>query len=93
VLVTIDQLQPGRKVGRQCRKPSAKTRRAKACTRYVKIATFAQDAAAGTNRKTFSGRIGKRSLKPAGYRAALVAGDAAGNKSQVKQLTFKVVSK
>jgi hypothetical protein len=93
VLFTIEQRQKGRKVGRTCQKPSAKNRKKKACTRYVARGTFAQDGAAGANTKKFSGRIGKRKLAPGTYRATLVATDAAGNRSKVTRLAFKVVRK
>jgi hypothetical protein len=45
----------------------------------------------GVNRVAFSGRIGRRKLKPGVYRATLVATDAAGNRSKPKRLTFRVV--
>jgi hypothetical protein len=91
VLFTIEQRQKGRRVGRKCLKPSRRNRNRKPCTRYVRIGRFAQASVAGVNRKKFSGRIGRRSLKPGRYRATLVASDAGGNKSQLKRLSFKVV--
>jgi len=39
----------------------------------------------------FSGRIGKRALKPGSYRASLTAKDPAGNASKVKRLGFRIV--
>ena len=91
VLVRIERLQPGRKVKGRCVKPGRKTRHKKACTRYVKFGLFAQAGTTGANAKRFSGRIGKRSLKPGRYRATLVAGDPSGNRSQPKRLAFRVV--
>jgi virginiamycin B lyase len=93
VLFTIEAQQKGRKVGRKCQKPSKKNKSRKSCTRYVKAGTFAQAGAAGANTKKFSGKIGRRTLKPGKFRATLLATDAAGNKSQVKRLSFAVVRK
>jgi hypothetical protein len=59
--------------------------------RFVQAKRFAKQSKAGANSKRFSGRIGKRALKPGRYRATLVATDAAGNRSKAKRLTFKVV--
>jgi hypothetical protein len=41
--------------------------------------------------KKFSGKIGRRRLKPGRYRATLVATDAARNASKPKRLRFRVV--
>jgi streptogramin lyase len=87
----IERRLPGRRVGGKCVKPSPRNRRKKACVRYVKIGTFAQGGAAGVNRKKFSGRIGRRRLKPGAYRATLRARDPAGNQSRRKRLGFRVV--
>jgi hypothetical protein len=57
----------------------------------VQAKRFAKQSKAGANRKRFSGRIGKRALKPGRYRATLVATDAAKNRSKPKRLLFKVV--
>jgi Tol biopolymer transport system component len=47
----------------------------------------------GTNRIAFSGKVGRRKLKPGVYKATLVATDAAGNRSKPRKLTFRVVSR
>jgi hypothetical protein len=60
-------------------------------TRYVAAGRFAKQSSAGPNRKKFSGKIGRRSLKPGYYRATLVATDAAGNRSAPRRRKFKVV--
>jgi CSLREA domain-containing protein len=59
--------------------------------RYVQARRFAKASKAGLNLKRFSGRIGRRALKPGRYRATLVATDAAGNRSNRKRLPFRVV--
>jgi CSLREA domain-containing protein len=59
--------------------------------RFGKAARFAVKAKKGTNRKRFSGRIGRRALKPGRYRLTMVATDAAGNRSKPKRLNFTIV--
>jgi hypothetical protein len=81
----------GRRVGKACRKPSRKTRHRKACTRFVKRGTLTRSGVAGANSLHFTGRIGRRALKPGRYRVTITAADAAGNVSKAKTLSFKVV--
>jgi uncharacterized repeat protein (TIGR01451 family) len=91
VLFTIERREKGRRVGRNCKKPSRSNRRRKPCVRFVKVGTFAQDGAAGSNTRKWSGKIRTRALKPGAYRASVGATDAAGNASALKRLSFKVV--
>ena len=91
VVFTVQRKGPGRKVGTKCKKPTKSNRKKKACTRYQLIGAFAQQASAGKNSKKFSGRIGKKKLAPGKYRATLLATDAAGNRSQARQVAFRVV--
>jgi hypothetical protein len=92
VTITIDRPKPGRRVGRSCRKPSPRLRHRKRCTRYVSAGTLTRRAnRAGRNTTKFSGRIGKKGLKPGRYRATLRAKDPAGNRSAPKRITFRIV--
>jgi VCBS repeat-containing protein len=91
VVFTIEQRASGRRVGSKCVRPTKRNATRRACTRYVKIGSFAQDGAAGTNRKAFSGKIGRKTLKPGRYRATLVATDAARNRSKPKLINLNVV--
>jgi hypothetical protein len=91
VVFEIERVAPGRKVGRRCRKPSRANSRKRACKRYVSPRRFAAAAKAGRNTKKFSGKIGRRALRPGRYRATLVATDADGNASRPKRLAFRVV--
>ncbi len=92
VVFTIERKGTGRKVGRTCRKQTRSNRRRRACTLYTRIGAFAQQGRAGRNTKKFSGRIGRKKLAIASYRATLVARDAAGNRSKAKQISFRVVA-
>jgi hypothetical protein len=40
----------------------------------------------------FSGRIGKKALKPGRYRATLRAKDPAGNRSAPRRITFRILA-
>jgi hypothetical protein len=92
VLFTIEQAQKGRRVGRTCQRPSRRNRGRRACTRFVRVGSFAQNGTAGRDRKAWSGKIGRRALKPGRYRLSLTARDAAGNRSTTpRRLSFLVV--
>jgi PKD domain len=92
VTITIERPKPGRRVGRSCRKPSSRLVHRKRCTRYVTAGTLTRRGSrAGRTTTKFSGRIGKRALKPGRYRATLRAKDPAGNSSAPKRITFRIV--
>jgi hypothetical protein len=91
VVFGIRRARPGRRVGRRCVKPTRRNRARRKCTRYVLVRRFAVPVGATSIRKRFSGKIGRRSLKPGRYQATLIATDAAGNASAPKRLRFRVV--
>jgi hypothetical protein len=92
VKVTIERAMAGRKVGKSCRKPSAKLRSKKACTRYVRKGSLAAAGTQGRNSLPFTGRLRGKPLKPGKYRARISATDAAGNPSANKPaLKFRIV--
>jgi CSLREA domain-containing protein len=91
VRIAISRARPGRRKGKRCVKPTRKLRKAKRCTRYLRSGTLTRASKAGKNRVAFSGRIGRRALKPGRYRAVLRAADAAGKRSLAKTLKFRVV--
>ena len=80
VTFTIERKRPGR-CGRAKRR----------CARFKRVAAFAADGVAGPNAKRFSGRIGRRTLAPAAYRALVTATDAAGNRSVAATVRFTVL--
>jgi hypothetical protein len=91
VAFVIARRERGRRVKRHCVRANRKNRKRPACTRFRRIGAFARPGGVGTNTRRFSGRIGRRSLKPGRYRATLVATDAAGNRSKPVRLRFRVV--
>ncbi|MEA2473457.1 MAG: hypothetical protein QOE06_1372, partial [Thermoleophilaceae bacterium] len=93
VVFTIQRASVGRTVGTSCVKATKANAKKKHCRLLTPAGRFAANAVAGANTKTFSGRIGKRSLTPGSYRFVLVATDAAGNASKPVTATFRVVKK
>lgn len=91
VTIAIQQRKPGRRAGRRCRKQTRRNRSRRRCRLWPTRGTLRRTGLAGRNRVPFSGRLGRKALKPGRYRAVLIATDAAGNRSAPKRLTFKVV--
>jgi extracellular elastinolytic metalloproteinase len=90
--IAIGRARPGRAVRGRCRRPSRRLRGRRRCTRYVSEGTLVRrDLPAGARRVAFSGRIGRRALRPGGHRATISARDEAGNRSRGRRLTFTIV--
>jgi len=87
VVVRVTRLLPGRRRGRACVKPTAKLRRAPACTRRGPSSTSTATTAAGAGSATLNRSL----LRKGTYEVSLVARDAAGNASPpvVRRLTIK----
>lgn len=87
----IERQAQGRLVGRFCRKPQPRLRRNLRCIRFVKVGNLSRRSVrAGRTRIAFSGRIGKRALKPGKYRVRVRASNAGGTSRWVR-LRFRVV--
>jgi hypothetical protein len=54
------------------------------------VGSLTRDGAQGANTIRFSGRIGRRALRPGRYRAVMRAIDAAGNRSQARTVRLRV---
>jgi hypothetical protein len=65
-------------------------RRARRGGGYRTIATLTRSGASGANRIRFSGRIGRRALRPGRYRAVITATDTAGNRSARRATRFRI---
>ena len=89
VTITIQRRTAGRRSGGSCKKPTRRLRKRPACVRYVKKGALVRGLAAGRHSIAFSGRIGRKALKPARYRAVIVARNAGGKSKSVK-LSFRV---
>ena len=96
VAFTIEKRTVGRKVKGKCvkAKKGRKVPKKKRCVRWVpagKLTRAAQPAGART--LYFSGRIGKKKLRPGGYRVALQATATSGTSPVSKPLPFTVLRK
>ena len=58
--------------------------------RYRGVGTLRRSGTGGPNRTRFTGRIGRRALRPGRYRLVITATDAAGNRSAPKTTRFRI---
>ena len=58
--------------------------------RYRTVAKLTRSGRAGVNLTRFTGRIGRRALRPGRYRARITAIDSAGNRSAPRTTRFRV---
>jgi hypothetical protein len=86
VRFVLDRTERGRVAGARC----VAVRRASRCVRRIPSGSFSMSAVPGANARPFSGRVGKRRLRPGVYRATLVAIDAAGNAGTPKRVAFEI---
>jgi PKD domain len=94
VAIAIQRPRPGRRAGARCVKPRRSLRKRRRCTRHTAVGRLTRlNRPAGANRTAFSGRIGKRALKPRRYRATLIATDASGNRSRPARVKFRIVGR
>lgn len=94
VRVTFQRKTAGRRNGGRCVKPKPQLRSKKRCMRWVKTgkALTRKGLGAGAQKIAFSGRIGKRALKPGAYRLTVVATGANGAKSKPRRAAFTVLA-
>lgn len=76
----------GQRHGKRCLKPSARRKRAKRCTRYLRIRALGRTGTAGLNRID----LNTRELRAGRYRVVFSATDAAGNRSAAVTRTFTI---
>ena len=85
----------GRRAGTQVRltlsrKASIRITIARAKPRSHALGTLTRRGAAGVNRVSFSGRIGRKQLARGSYVMTIVAVDASGSRSAARRLRFRV---
>ncbi|MCB0857980.1 MAG: PD40 domain-containing protein [Solirubrobacterales bacterium] len=89
--IRVDQKLKGRKVGKKCVKPTAKNKTRKACKRLAFRGKLTRkNRPAGKNTVAFSGRIGKKALRPGKYRVVIRA-SGPGGKSEPVFRSFRIV--
>ncbi len=88
VRFSVQRSSEGRRANGRCVKTTRSNRSRTRCTRYGRVSgSFTRSRGAGTDRFTFSGRIGGRALKPGRYR--LLATPRAG---KTVRATFGVIT-
>jgi hypothetical protein len=80
---------PGRRRGAACVKPTRKLRKAKRCTRLVRVKTVKANAVAGAN----AVRIAIKGLRRGHYGVTLAVADSAGNRANPVTRTFTITKK
>ncbi|NLT06830.1 MAG: hypothetical protein GXY03_11055, partial [Solirubrobacterales bacterium] len=93
VRLTVQRRLAGRRAGGRCVAPRRARPGARRCVRSVAAGRLVRrDLAAGAQRVRFSGRIGRRALRPGRYRLTAVAVDSAGRRSAPRRAAFRVLS-
>lgn len=91
VQFAVQRKTTGRRAGGRCGKPTRANRGGKRCVRWVNAGGFRhRGVPAGDVSRRFSGRIGRRALKPGRYRLTAIAATAMGSKSNPSLTTFVV---
>ncbi len=91
---TVARTRRGTRIRYALSEPAAVTlriQRAARGRRWARVGTLRRSASAGASRVAFSGRIGRRALRPGTYRLIVEARDAAGNASLAAPKVFRVV--
>jgi hypothetical protein len=86
----ISRSNVGRRSGKRCVKPTKKLAHHKHCTLLMRSGTLTRHGKPAGNSVVFTGRVGRRALKPGSYVATFVA-RAGGKSSAPKVLRFKIV--
>jgi hypothetical protein len=82
----------GRRSGKKCVKQTRRNRKRKRCTLLtLKKPVFIRSAAAGRSRVAWSGRLGRKALKPGAYVLRATPTDAAGNTGKARQISITIV--
>ncbi|MBN8866422.1 MAG: PD40 domain-containing protein [Solirubrobacterales bacterium] len=93
VTISIEQRLKGRRVKGKCVRATKVNRRKKACARFVKRGKLVRrDLGAGRTVVKFTGRVGKKALKPGRYRIRVRAVNATGASKTVNR-AFRVVKR
>jgi len=88
VRIAIARLRAGRRIHGRCRTTARHGRR---CTARRAVGTLTRRLDVRAAAIPFSGRIGRRALRPGRYELRLTAADASGNRSAATTLRFTIV--
>lgn len=91
---TVERVAGGRRRGRNCVKPTAGNRRARRCTRYVRLpGIFVHRDSAGAQRLHFTGRLRGKKLKPGSYRLVALPRSPSGVVGRAAQARFGITTR
>lgn len=91
VILRVERLAKGRRVGGKCRKPTRANRSGKACLRAVNVpGRIVRQGKKGPNQAVLPARIGGKALAPGAYRLVLVARDGENRRSLAVRAGFRV---
>ena len=95
VFIGVERPTRGFRAGRRCvaKRPKSQRGRARRCSLVVVRGTLQRKSVAGVNKLTFTGRLGRKALAAGRHRFAMIAVDAAGNRSAPKRVSFTVVKR
>jgi FG-GAP repeat len=94
VKLSFAKAEPGRTVGKACRKPNRANRGKRPCTRYVTVGSFTVQGRSGSNTVAFAGSLspGKR-LAPGSYTLAATPTDGARNTGQTRTAKLRITTR
>jgi Ca2+-binding RTX toxin-like protein len=92
VTFTVRRLVAGRRRGRRCVRASPRLRRARRCTRQLRVrGSFTHSGKAGANSFRFTGRLRGRRLRPGRYLLVAVPVDSDGRRGAQRTAPFRIV--
>jgi virginiamycin B lyase len=86
--IDLSRAARGQRHGKSCLKPNARRKKAKRCTRWLRVRALGGNGSAGLN----TIQLNTRKLRKGRYRVVFSATDAAGNRSAPVTRTFRVGS-
>jgi virginiamycin B lyase len=89
--LSFDQAVQGRRRGSGCVRINRRNINGRKCTRFIPRGTLTRAALQGLNAVPFTGRIGRRALKPGRYRVGIHGTDAEGRTGLFQYATFIVL--
>ena len=91
VTFSVQRARSGREINGRCRRDSRSHPKARRCAIWSAVSgSFRVTGKRGTNRLTFTGRIGGRKLDPGRYRLVARARDAAGSHGKPVPARFSI---
>jgi hypothetical protein len=93
VRLSFAKAEPGRTVGRACRRPSRSNRNRRRCTRYVTVGSFTVRGRRGSNTVAFAGRLSRtKRLSLGSYKLTATPIDSARKTGRPNTARLKIVA-